>query len=227
MRLSALIVGAGSSTRVGFDKLFAQIGGRPVIQHSLEAFEQAPEVDEIVVVCRQGAIDTISAMAAQMKKIRAVIPGGERRQDSVAAGLRAVSTTARYIAVHDAARPLITPGEIARVYCAAQEHGAAVLAAPVSDTLKFGEAEGFVSGSVDRANVFAMQTPQVFARELLLEAFAEVEKKGLSITDEVSAVQLLGVKVAIVPARDENMKITFARDLPVMEFILARRAPSS
>ena len=221
MRLSAIIVAAGSSTRVGFDKLFAQLAGRSVIQHTLEAFEQAPEVDEIILVCRE--ITTISALAAQMKKVHAVIPGGERRQDSVAAGLRAVSTAANYIAVHDAARPLITPAEINRVFFEAQQHGAAVLASPLIDTLKLADSEQFVTGSVDRANVFAMQTPQIFARDLLLAAFHRVTKESLTITDEVSAVQNTGIRVKIVPARCENMKITFARDLAVADFILRQR----
>ncbi len=225
MRLSAIIVGAGGSTRAGFDKLFASLAGRPVIAHSLEAFHGAECVDEIVVVGRAGKLDDVSALVASsgLTKVRAIVPGGERRQDSVQAGLSAASSAANFIAVHDGARPLITRGEIERVFAQAQEHGAAVLASSPIDTLKVADSEQFVTGSVDRAHVFAMQTPQIFRRDLLLAAFDRVMKESLTVTDEVSAVQNSGVKVKIVPARCENVKITFAPDLAVADFLLRQR----
>jgi 2-C-methyl-D-erythritol 4-phosphate cytidylyltransferase len=229
LSLSAIIVAAGSSTRVGFDKLFAPIAGQPVIQYSLEAFEQAACVDEIIVVCRETAAASFSKLiaATKMKKVRAVVRGAARRQDSVAAGLKAVSASAAFVAVHDAARPLIMPHDIERVLCAAQEHGAAVLAAAVTDTLKLANADQFICGAIERENVFAMQTPQIFSRELLASAYERVTQESRSITDEVSAVQMSSAKVAIVPTQNENMKITFARDLPVAEFILRQRRTSS
>ena len=224
--LSAIIVAAGSSRRVGFDKLFAPIAGRPVIQHSLQTFEQASCVDEIVVVCRTDMTGAIQSLLTNETKVRAIISGGERRQDSVAAGLDAVPGSAEYIAVHDGARPLITTGEIERVFSAAQKHGAAVLARPVTDTLKIVDTEQFVEGSVERGQIFAMQTPQIFRRTLLVDAFDRVANESLDITDEVSAVQLLGGRVAIVPARDHNMKITFASDLAIAECVLRHRSSS-
>ncbi len=229
MRLSAIIVAAGSSTRVGFDKLFAQIAGRPVIQYSLTAFENAVCVDEIIVVCRETITQSISELiaAARIEKVSALVHGGARRQDSVAAGLDATSPATDFVAVHDAARPLITTREIERVFSAAQQHGAAVLAAPVTDTLKLVDVERFVSGSIDRANVFAMQTPQIFARRVLVDAYRRVGDVSLNITDEVSAVEKSGANVAIVSAEDENIKITLARDLALAEFVLQRRASSS
>jgi 2-C-methyl-D-erythritol 4-phosphate cytidylyltransferase len=220
--LSAIIVAAGNSTRVGFDKLFAPIAGRSVIQYSLEAFEHADCVDQIIVVCRETTMDAVSKMVGPMKKVRAVVRGGERRQDSVAAGLKAISKSAEFVAVHDAARPLITPREIDRVYLAAKKHGAAVLATPVPDTLKLASSDGVVCGSIERENVFAMQTPQIFARQLLHEAYDRVAKEARHVTDEVSAVQNIA-KVAIVRAEDENMKITFANDLAIAELILRQR----
>jgi 2-C-methyl-D-erythritol 4-phosphate cytidylyltransferase len=226
LRLSAIVVAAGSSTRAGCDKLFAQIGGRPVIQYALDAFEQTPCVDEMIVVCRADMTDAIQSLFTNGTKLRAIISGGERRQDSVAAGLDAVSPSAEFVAVHDGARPLITPGEIERVFSAAQKHGAAALAAPVTDTLKIVDTEQFVGGSVERGQIFAMQTPQIFRRKLLIDAFDRVASKSLDVTDEVSAVQLLGAKVAIMPARDHNMKITFASDLALAEFVLRHRSSS-
>jgi 2-C-methyl-D-erythritol 4-phosphate cytidylyltransferase len=226
--LSAIIVAAGSSTRVGFDKLFARIAGRPVIQYSIEAFEQTPCVNEIIVVGREDLVGALSKLiaAAAITKVRAIVRGGERRQDSVAAGLKAISESSKFVAVHDAARPLITPDEIERVFSAAEKHGGAVLATPVTDTLKLASAEGIICGSIDRENVFAMQTPQIFARQLLVRAYERVISESRHITDEVTAVQMTGATVAIVSAQEPNMKVTFAADLPVAEFILRQRALS-
>src|SRR5205807_5089729 len=186
--LSAIVVAAGSSTRAGFDKLLANIGGRSVIQHAMTAFENAECVTEIIVVCRDTESMRDLIGSAHFTKVRAVVRGGERRQDSVQAGLKELTENSEFVAVHDAARPLITPREIERVFLAAQKHDAAVLAAPVTDTLKFSDPSHFVTGSIDRKNVFAMQTPQIFRRQLLLDAYQQVAENSLTITDEVSAV---------------------------------------
>jgi len=223
--LSAIIVAAGSSTRAGFDKLFAPLAGRPVIEHSIHAFERAQCVDEVIVVSREAIFPSLRALTGQFRKVRAVVQGGERRQDSVRAGLDAVSNT-DFIAVHDAARPLITAKEIERVFAAAVKHGAAALAAPVGETLKIADRNQCVIGSIDRENVFAMQTPQIFARDLLVEAYNRVAKDSLAITDEVSAVQHAGGHTTIVRAEDHNPKITFPNDLAMAELILRTRGQS-
>ena len=222
--LTAIIVAAGSSKRVGFDKLLAKIAGRAVIQHTLAAFEKAECIDEIIVVCRE--IESIRDFIASgdFKKVRKLTRGGERRQDSVHVGLNEVAENSEFVAVHDAARPLITPSEIERVVAVAREHGAAALAAPVTDTLKFTDTSQVVRGSIDRQNVFAMQTPQIFRRQALVEAYEGVAKKALTVTDEVSAIEHAGGKVVIVPAQDQNLKITFVRDLLLAEAILKQRA---
>ena len=224
--LTAIIVAAGSSTRAGFDKLLAKIGRRPVIQHAVAAFENAECVTEIIVLCRDTESMRDLIGSAHFTKVRAVVRGGERRQDSVQAGLNAVEQASEFVAVHDAARPLITPAEIERVFLSARKHGAAVLAAPITDTLKFADANQVVSGSIDRQNVFAMQTPQIFRRQLLVDAYRRVAENSVTITDEVSAVEYAGGKVAIVPAEEQNLKITFASDLPIAEFILKQRGSS-
>jgi 2-C-methyl-D-erythritol 4-phosphate cytidylyltransferase len=225
LSLTAIIVAAGHSTRAGFDKLLAPMAGRPVVQYSIEAFQQTPCVDEIVLVCRDAIKDRILELIAPatIKKVSAIVRGGERRQDSVAAGLAAISPATEFVAVHDAARPLITPEEIERVFHAAQKHGAAALAVSATDTLKLADANQFVCGSIERENVFAMQTPQIFARDVLIRAYQRVEREGTRITDEVSAVQNTGAKVAIVSAKGDNMKITFASDLSKAELILQQR----
>jgi len=225
--LSAIIVAAGSSKRVGFDKLFSKIGDRSVLEHALAAFEAAESVSEIIVVCRDLKLIQDVINRADFRKVRAVVRGGERRQDSVQSGLNAVDQASEFVAVHDAARPLITPHEIERVLSVARKHAAAVLAAPITDTIKFADANQVVSGSIDRQNVFAMQTPQIFRRESLLDAYERVSRNSLTVTDEVSAIEHAGGSIVIVPAQDHNLKITYASDLPLAEFILKQRSSSS
>src|SRR5205823_8934535 len=146
-------------------------------------------------------------------KIRDVVAGGERREDSVRGGLESLDAQTKYIAVHDAARPLVTPDQIERVFAKCREHGAAALAEPVSDTLKRADANLRVTDSVDRRQLFIMQTPQIFERKLLEEAYQAVFAKKLHITDEVSAVEQLGREVVLVTNSDFNFKITYERDL--------------
>ena len=238
--LTAIIVAAGSSQRMGFDKLFATIAGKPMIAHTLHAFERASSVSEIIVVAREDRHDEIRKISqvGNFKKIRSIIAGGERRQDSVRAGLNRLSTDAKYVAVHDAARPLIGPEQIERVFEQCVIHGAASLAEPINDTLKRGDVDPtrsrshyvgqgeqviVITGSVDRHQLYAMQTPQVFERALIEEAYRAADTENLSLTDEVSAVERFGRKVVLVPNNDFNFKITYQRDLVLGEFVLKQR----
>jgi len=224
--LSAILVAGGSSQRMGFDKLFAVIAGEPVIAHPIRAFERATSVDEIVVVAREDRHDEIRKISRDrgFKKVLSIVPGGERRQDSVRAGLDRINRDAKYVAVHDAARPLITPKQIERAFEQCRIHGAAALAQPVNDTLKRADADLLVIGSVDRRQLYAMQTPQIFERKLLESAYGAVYAENILVTDEVSAVERLGYKVALVLDADFDFKITYPRDLPVADFILRERA---
>ena len=223
--LTAILVAAGSSQRMGFDKLFATIAGEPVIAHAIRAFDRAFSVTEIIVVARKDRHDQIQKINrdAGFKKLRSIVTGGERRQDSVRAGLDRAERGAKYVAVHDAARPLITPEQIEGAFKQCRVHGAAALAQPVNDTLKRADADLFVAGSVDRHQLYAMQTPQIFARDLIDDAYRAVYAEDIWITDEVSAVERLGYKIALVLDEDFNFKITYPRDLPVAEFILRAR----
>lgn len=224
--LSAIIVAAGSSQRMGFDKLFALLGEQPVVAHTVQAFERAECVDEIILVGRDDRLAELRELVgrAAFKKVRHIISGGVHRQDSVQAGLNLLGPATRYVAVHDAARPLITGEQIARVLAGCRIHGAASLAEQITDTLKRADGECFVCGGVDRAGLYAMQTPQIFSRNLLLEAYKTVVAKKLSITDEVSAVEQLGVKVLLVPNDEFNLKITYPRDLALAQSFLKRRS---
>jgi 2-C-methyl-D-erythritol 4-phosphate cytidylyltransferase len=224
--LSAIIVAGGSSQRMGFDKLFAIVAGEPVIAHAIRAFDIAISVTEVIVVAREERHDEIRTISrdAGFKKVRSIVRGGERRQDSVRAGLDRIDRTAKYVAVHDAARPLITAEQIERVFEQCRVHGPAALAQPVNDTLKRADADLLVAGSVDRHQLYAMQTPQIFERRLIENAYRAVYAENISVTDEVSAVERLGYKIALVFNDDFNFKITYPRDLPVAGFILRERA---
>ena len=223
--LSAIIVAGGSSQRMGFDKLFALIAGEPVIAHSIRAFERAGSVSEIVVVAREQCHDEIQKISsgAGFKKIRAIVAGGERRQDSVRAGLDRIHRDAQYVGVHDAARPLITPEQIERAFEQCRAHGAVALAQRVNDTLKRADADLLVVDSVDRHEICAMQTPQIFDRKLIEDAYRALYAENVLVTDEVSAVERLGHKIALILDDDFNFKITYPRDLPVADFILRDR----
>jgi len=224
--LSAIIVAAGGSRRMGFDKLFASIAGKSVLAHSVDAFERADSVAEIILVAipdRQDDVEKI-LRGENFKKVRSIVAGGERRQDSVSAGLERLDESARYVAVHDAARPLITPQQIERVYEVSRTHGAAASAEPVTDTLKHADVDLAVIGSVDRHQLFAMQTPQIFETRLLREAYRAVFDQNIVVTDEVSAVERLGREIFLVPNKDLNFKITYPQDLTLAEFVLNQRS---
>ncbi len=222
--LTAIIVAGGSSQRMGFDKLFAALNGRPVLAHSLSAFERTESVTDIVLVGRAERLSEYEKIVASegFKKVSAVIPGGVRRQDSVRCGLEKLRSEAEYVAVHDAARPLVRPDLIEQIFQLARRHGGAASAAPVVDTLKRVDRERIVTGGVERANLLAVQTPQIFRRELLENAYRAVFEKGVEVTDEISAVEHIGGKVGLLPNEQPNFKITYPADLPLAEFLLRR-----
>ena len=223
--LTAIIVAAGSSERMGFDKLFALVTGKPVIAHTITAFERTSCVDEIILVGRVDSLGELQKIIGQPTKVKQIIEGGVERSDSVRAGLDHLNPKSDFVAVHDAARPMITPEKITRVFEVCRTSGgAASLAEPINDTLKRADVDLAVKESVDRNGIYGMQTPQVFERKLLEEAYRLVAKRNLVVTDEVSAVELLGRKVVLVPNHDFNFKITYPRDLPMAEFVLKQRA---
>jgi 2-C-methyl-D-erythritol 4-phosphate cytidylyltransferase len=227
--LSAIIVAGGSSQRMGSDKLFAIIAGELVITHAISAFDRATSVSEIIVVAREHRHDEIQKIGrdAGFKKLRSIVPGGERRQDSVRAGLAAIGPKAKYVAVHDAARPLIMPEQIERAFKQCRVHGAAALAHPVNNTLKRADADLLVVDSVDRHQLYAMETPQIFERKLIEDAYRVVYAQNIFVTDEVSALERLGQKVVLVLNDDFNFKVTYPRDLPLAELVLMQRRDSA
>ncbi len=220
---TAIIVAAGSGTRMGFDKLLARLGGSPVILHTLQAFQACQDIDEIVVVASEDRADVIRRLAddSPLSKLRAFVPGGAERHLSVWAGLQAVGAGSEFVAVHDGARPLIHPAQISRCLERARETGAAASARPVSETLKRADETGRVSGSVDRAGLWIMETPQVFAKPVLTAAYEAVLRDGLLVTDEVSALGHIGHDVWLVDNPTPNPKITWPPDLALAERLLS------
>src|SRR5438270_594516 len=224
--LSAIIVAGGSSRRMGFDKTLAILANKPVIAHTIAAFEASGSVTEIIIVGREERLRDLEEIVEieGVKKVQQVVEGGVRRQDSVEKGLRSLGKKARFVAVQDAARPLVRPTQIERVFDAVQRQGAAALAAPMRDTLKRADADHFVTGGIPREHLFAMETPQIFARDLLRRAYDFVAQNQLTITDEVSAVEQLKHKILLVPNDEPNFKITYPADLQLAEFVLKQRS---
>ena len=223
--VTAIIVAAGSSRRMGSDKLFAELCGRPVIAHSIAAFDESRDINDIILVTRDDRIPEFQAMvtAGKFKKVRKIIAGGEERHYSVWNGLQSVEVKTHFIASHDGARPLITPKIIHECLALAKKEGAACLASPIPDTLKRADHEQVVTESVERSGLWAMQTPQIFSRDLIFEAYTRVIAMDKLVTDEVSAVQGLGKKIPLLRNEEWNFKITFPRDLELAEQVLLLR----
>ncbi len=224
--LTALIVAAGSSQRMGFDKLFADLAGKPVVAWSIAAFEACAAVDAIVLVTRPEKEPLFRELAQSegWTKLRAILPGGAQRHFSVWNGLQTLANTADdYVAVHDGARPLVTPDMIERCLGLARETGAACCAAPVSDTLKRADAHGRIVGGVDRENLWAMQTPQIFSVSTLVTAYEHVMRDEITVTDETSALEHAGQPVFLCNSGDLNLKITYPQDLELARHMLALR----
>ena len=219
-RCGAVIVAAGSASRMGgIDKVMAKLGGEPMIVRTVRAFQQCGAIADIVIVTRPDLIRPISALCAQMDKVRMVVAGGKSRQESVALGLNALPKGVELAAIHDGARPLITDAVIDRTVRAANSYGAAAPAVPVKDTIKVVRG-GLVTQTPDRASLQAVQTPQVFDFDLLRGALKKAAEDAAAVTDDCSAVERLGMAVKIVEGDERNLKVTTPMDLKIAEMLL-------
>ncbi|HEY1081476.1 MAG TPA: 2-C-methyl-D-erythritol 4-phosphate cytidylyltransferase [Prosthecobacter sp.] len=217
---SAIIVAAGSSRRMGFNKLLAPLAGIPVLQRTLAQFQDCPDIAEIIVVGGEEVAEAVSHWASLFPKLKGVIPGGAERHLSVWAGLQACSGESHAVAVHDGARPLIRPDQISRCIAGSDAHGAVACARPMTETIKRVDEEGRITESIDRTGVWVMETPQVFRKEMLISAYEKVIRDGALVTDEVSAIQHGGGDVHVVENTSPNPKITFPSDLSLAERFL-------
>ena len=209
----AVIAAAGSSSRMGGrDKLAEPLDGIPVILRTLAAVEAVQEIREIVVVTREDRVEEYRRLLGQCSRLRAVVPGGSTRQESVRNGVRALSPDCTLAAIHDGARPLVTPEVFARCIEAARSCGAATAAVPVKDTIKLADEVGRVLDTPDRSRLWAVQTPQIFDRERYLRAAEEAERQGLSCTDDCQLFEAMGWEVQLVMGDYRNLKLTTPED---------------
>jgi 2-C-methyl-D-erythritol 4-phosphate cytidylyltransferase len=221
----AVIVAAGKGARMGphADKLFLEVAGRPVVAHTWARFDQADCIDEIVLVVRDGLQGAFEGLAASLKpkKPFRLVEGGKERQDSVWNGLQAVCSGVDIVAVQDGARPCVRPKLLAATIEAAREAGAAVAARPITDTVKESEDGRLVARTLDRSRLWVVQTPQTFRVEVLRRALAAVREKGLCVTDDTAACELIGQPVRLVECAAPNPKVTVPSDLPYVAWLLA------
>ena len=222
---TAVIVAAGSSQRMGNDKIFAALGGLPVLVRSLRAFDENELVDEVIVVTREEKLENVANLVKKygLKKVSRVVIGGKTRVESCLAGVSEAAHKAELIAIHDGARPLVSQRVIRDTVRAAAEFYAAVPVVRSTDTLKLLDEKGVVCGAVDRETIFRVQTQQVFRADLIKGALTEAMKRGLPITDDCSAMELMGVRTHTVEGDEDNLKLTTPRDMVVAEAILKDR----
>ena len=216
----AVIVAAGTASRMGgIDKVMALLDGEPMIVRTVRTFQNCDAIKEIVIVTREDLIVPITNLCRDFDKVCAVVRGGNSRQESVGLGLNTLSKKVKLVAVQDGARPLITEAVIDRTVRAAHSYGAAAPAIPVKDTIKVVKG-GLVESTPDRATLQAVQTPQVFDLSMLMGALKKAETTGAAVTDDCSAVELMGMKVKIVEGDERNIKVTTPMDLKIAEFLL-------
>ena len=223
----AIIAAAGAGTRMASDrpKQFLLLAGTPVIFHTLKVFEQCDSIDEVIVVlpAEESAGFLSQAGKFGVRKVARVVPGGATRADSVKRGLMAIrSATAEIVVVHDGVRPFVTVEEIDATVAVAKSDGAAILVAPVTDTIK--QVDGHrILKSLDRVALRRALTPQCFQYELLRQAYHQADVNDASLTDESALVEQLGKRVSIVEGSARNIKITTAEDLAIAEALLKTR----
>jgi 2-C-methyl-D-erythritol 4-phosphate cytidylyltransferase len=228
MSVAALLLAAGRGERLGgaVAKAFVPLAGKPLLLHALATLCGSPAIDVVLPVVAARDWSRIEALEAQLSSLSGLlrpVAGGAERQDSVRAGLAALPGDVEWVAVHDAARPLVTPEDVERVVGAARQGGAAILAVAVRDTIKRVR-QGRVIETPARPECFASQTPQVFRLDLLREALEKAAAEGFVGTDDSQLVERLGVPVTVVPGSHANFKLTDQADMAAAERWLARSA---
>jgi 2-C-methyl-D-erythritol 4-phosphate cytidylyltransferase len=221
-RTAAILLAAGSGRRMQgavADKILAPLAGRPVFAHSVAAFLESNVADYYVIVVRDQAQSI--ALSAYAPTPAQFVIGGKERQDSVQNALAVLPADIAYVFIHDCARPLVRVEQLVGLHKVVRKEDAVVLAHRVTDTIKKHSDTGHLKG-LDRERLWAMETPQVFARELIVEAYAKVAKKKLRITDDAAAVELLAHPVALLDNTHPNPKITTPADLAFVEYLLSK-----
>ena len=222
---SAVVLAAGSSQRMGQEKTLMTVGGMPVLVRTLLAFEKSEHVDEIIVVTRVDRIEDTAELCHGngISKLKMVIGGGATRMESALAGVSACNKDAKLIAIHDGARPLVTQELISRTVYAADKYISAVPVIPSTDTLKTVDENGVIIDTPDRSRIFRVQTPQIFHADMIKGALTKAAKDQLPITDDCSAMDMMGVKTHVVEGDPDNIKLTTPNDIIVAEAIIINR----
>lgn len=223
-----LAAGVGKRMNSTTPKQFLKLKGKPILIHTLETFEKHPRISQITLVTNQDSFEQVDNMLREysLQKVKQVVMGGEERQDSVYAGVKVTQT--ELVLVHDAVRAFVTPGEISALIRAVNENQpAATLAVPVKDTIKKVNQAGLVEETLNRQELWSIQTPQMFERSLLLKAHQQAAVDGVFATDDAMLVELLGNSVKIVRGEYTNIKITTPDDIFLGEAILAKREKGS
>ena len=219
---TAIIVAAGKSERMGSgtDKAFLSLVSKPVVAWSLLAFERCPDIDKIVLVVRKDQIVASKAVVKMfgISKMHAIVAGGQRRQDSVQAGLAACDLDTRFVVIHDGARPCVTPETISEVAKAVRRFSAVTVGRRITDTVKRIVKGSFIEGTEDREKLWVVQTPQAFLIKTIRAAYKALGKK--EVTDDCQAVELAGETIKILENRQPNFKITTVEDLQVAGALL-------
>jgi 2-C-methyl-D-erythritol 4-phosphate cytidylyltransferase len=222
--ISALIVAAGKSTRMGpnLDKLLLPVAGRPVVAHTWQRFDSVACIGEIILVVREDLQPAFAGLAKafQFQKPHRLVVGGKERQDSVWNGLEALSPGSELVAIQDGARPCPSATLIVATIEAARHSGAAVAAQRVTDTIKQSDDSQVISRHLDRSRLWSVQTPQSFRVEVIRQALAAVRQRGLLVTDDTAACELIGQPVQLVESAAPNPKVTVPADLPYIELLL-------
>lgn len=225
--VSAVIVAAGGSVRMGIadSKQFIPLLSQPAIEYTLKAFQKCHLIKEIVIVCREQDNDRINKIIELngFSKVSKLVKGGDSRADSVRNGIGACSENAKYYAIHDGARPLITVEEIERVVEAAFDTGAATLGTSVKDTIKVVDGFNNIESTPIRSQLRAVQTPQVFERDLYRFALENAGDNLINFTDDCSLIENMGGEVLVVKGNEENIKLTTPIDIVIAESILKSR----
>jgi 2-C-methyl-D-erythritol 4-phosphate cytidylyltransferase len=225
---SVVVAAAGASSRMeGLNKLFTDIGGKPVLAHTLSSLNQCPEISEIIVVTREADMAAVAELCLNHKitKLSKIVIGGQTRMESVYNGVQQVSTASKLIAIHDGARPFVTEELVSKTIAAALTFTAAAPAVPVIATIKQVK-KGFVEKTIDRDELYEVQTPQVFIAELIKGALQNAVDKSLYITDDCMAAEAIGCPVKLTEGLRENIKLTTAADIVYAEAIYQARRKS-
>jgi 2-C-methyl-D-erythritol 4-phosphate cytidylyltransferase len=222
-KLGAVIVAAGKGSRMKTieSKQYLQLGKRPILVHTLQLFQNIPEIDQIVLLVGEADLERCRSYVREytLSKVVQVLVGGKERQDSVQKGLEALAADIEWVLVHDGVRPFVAPEQVLACWHKAKEHEAAVLAVPVKDTIKIVDATGQIQSTPDRRSLWAIQTPQAFRVSLLKEAHAQAKRESFIGTDDAMLVERMGIPVHVVEGDYYNIKITTPEDLPWAQWI--------